>query len=350
MPRSISIRAPLGILLLFVTIAISPCSLAQTTRSRAAPALAEGDPAPELAVSDWITGRPFERFEPGTVYVVEFWATWCGPCIQSMPHLSEIERRFAGRVRVVGITRTDRHNTPDAIRGMVAEKTHTVMRYAAAIDDAGTTYARFMDASGQDGIPCGFVVDAAGRIAYIGHPNMLDMVLPHVIDGTWGPAARAEVVAVEAELAALWSMGDNPAAMLREFERLESAHPHLLDNMQDAKYMLQLMVGDEAAARATGGALIERAVGFDDHQRLREMAMWVIQTEDGPPVAQLDLALRAAREAVRLTDGGWESRLVLARVLAASGEEGAARAQFDAAMERAPADQRTEIQRERDEP
>lgn len=35
-----------------------------------------GDPAPSLSVSDWIKGEKIERFEPGKIYVIDFWATW----------------------------------------------------------------------------------------------------------------------------------------------------------------------------------------------------------------------------------------------------------------------------------
>src|SRR6266487_2199320 len=51
-----------------------------------------GDPAPAFKVSKWLQGTEVKSFEKGKVYVVEFWSTWCGPCIVMMPHMSELQQ------------------------------------------------------------------------------------------------------------------------------------------------------------------------------------------------------------------------------------------------------------------
>ena len=53
-----------------------------------------GDPAPKLEVKEFVKGDPLKGFEPGKTYVVEFWATWCGPCRTSIPHLTELQKKY----------------------------------------------------------------------------------------------------------------------------------------------------------------------------------------------------------------------------------------------------------------
>lgn len=59
-----------------------------------------GSAAPPLDIEHWYSGDVppgLFAFEPGQVYVVEFWATWCGPCVRSLPHLAELQREYADR-------------------------------------------------------------------------------------------------------------------------------------------------------------------------------------------------------------------------------------------------------------
>ncbi len=95
------------LLILLFTMAVT--THAQNGNS---PSLNIGDPAPSLQVREWIKGRPIQRFEKGHIYVVELWATWCGPCIAAMPHLSALAREYKDKVTILGINILEKKPLP----------------------------------------------------------------------------------------------------------------------------------------------------------------------------------------------------------------------------------------------
>ena len=62
-----------------------------------------GRPAPGLSLSGWLNGEVSPSAMKGKIVVVDFWATWCGPCRASVPHNNEIAKKFTGSgVLVIG--------------------------------------------------------------------------------------------------------------------------------------------------------------------------------------------------------------------------------------------------------
>lgn len=156
-----------------------------------------GDQAPPLKVDRWIKGQPVPSFEIGRVYVVEFWATWCGPCRQAMPHLSELAKEYADRTTFIGVDIWEEEhaaqgeNIKAKVNKFVAEMGDRMGYNVCAGSDDGYMASNWMKASGQDGIPATFVIGKDGKLAWIGHPMYLDKVFPKIVDGSFDVNAFA---------------------------------------------------------------------------------------------------------------------------------------------------------------
>jgi len=149
-----------------------------------------GDKAPEIKVN-WIKGTPVNSFDNNMVYVVEFWATWCGPCKSAMPHLSELAKQYAGKVTFVGVNVWEKgteNKTYDTALPAVKEFVESMgdkMGYNVAMDNNDKYMSnQWMKAAGQNGIPASFIVKE-GKIIWIGHPMMLDKTLESIFAGTY---------------------------------------------------------------------------------------------------------------------------------------------------------------------
>ena len=115
-----------------------------------------GKPAPAFAVQEWLTEEPSRKDK---VVLIDFWATWCGPCRKAIPELSELQKEFAADLAVIGIG----DEAPDTVRAFLAD--HPA-GYAQAID---TTKA-MKGAVGVEGIPHVLVISSDGIVRWQGFP------------------------------------------------------------------------------------------------------------------------------------------------------------------------------------
>ncbi|MEH3114366.1 TlpA family protein disulfide reductase [Pedobacter terrae] len=85
-----------GAFCLLIAATFIPKSYAQQSVK---PTLNIGDQAPALKYAKWVQGaNPISELAPDKTYVLEFWATWCAPCIAAMPHLSGLSKKYAGKI------------------------------------------------------------------------------------------------------------------------------------------------------------------------------------------------------------------------------------------------------------
>ena len=155
-----------------------------------------GDPAPPLnlekllqapadAVASWDVLK-------GKVVVLEFWATWCGPCIEAVPHLNDLADEFKEKsVQFIAIT----DEKESVVQPFLKRK---AMRAWVGLD---TDRSMFKD-YGVSGIPHTVVVGTNGVIAWVTHPTGLSAaMINNVLAGKTAapPVARREEKRVAAE-------------------------------------------------------------------------------------------------------------------------------------------------------
>lgn len=188
-----------------------------------------GSKAPPIDIEHWISNgngrfKPVTKFAPGKVYVVEFWATWCGPCVASMPHLAETQARYADKgVQIISISDEDLETVqgflamtvrsskpadgeepgdkegkkaveknPKAAKAQETEKktyAQLTSAYCLTTDPDASVSIDYMEGAAQNGIPTSFIVGKTGLVEWIGHPMSLDKPLELIVADKWDRAA-----------------------------------------------------------------------------------------------------------------------------------------------------------------
>lgn len=135
--------------------------------------------AKTFTLDDVRVGRPPVSLEAlrGKPVVLNFFASWCGPCIREMPALQAMSERYKGKIHFVGVTFSDRR---DAAKG-VLERTR--VSYPAAFDpsmsDVAYDYAvRVM--------PTTFFIGPDGNLVERKDGEISEVQLRTVIDRLWG--------------------------------------------------------------------------------------------------------------------------------------------------------------------
>jgi cytochrome c biogenesis protein CcmG/thiol:disulfide interchange protein DsbE len=120
--------------------------------------LKPGDAAAQFVRGD-LQGHPFDlNAQRGKIVLIDFWASWCPPCIIAIPHLSQLQKKYGARgFQVVGVSMDDSANT--------TKKTMQEIRfnYPVVLGDAklGILYG------GVLGLPLQFLIGADGKILAI---------------------------------------------------------------------------------------------------------------------------------------------------------------------------------------
>lgn len=320
----------------------------------AAPAPARADDfgvgakAPAIDIEHWIHDRggafaPVREFAPGKVYVVEFWATWCGPCVASMPHLAKLQDDlFDKGVTIISISDEDPAKI-DAFLDREAEPGKTfrdvTKGYCLTTDPDRSVNRDYMEAAGENGIPTAFIVGKTGVVEWIGHPMAMDKPLERIVAGTWDRTAyaaeRREMEQVQAKLARLGRLlrGKDPAQALELVDRLiaETTSEGVKERLEQLRGRVatavaqtvgrQALAGGGAKALAAFGRMVDAA--GDSVERLNEAAWLVVELSSAGDDVEPELlaaAAAAAEKAVAIDPENGPVLDTLAHLQAAQGD------------------------------
>jgi thiol-disulfide isomerase/thioredoxin len=123
-----------------------------------------------------------KTWEPGKVYLFEFWATWCGPCIAAIPHVNELHKKYAAKGLIVnGIN--IKEDGKEKVADFVKNKGDGMSYNVAYSGDKSPFLTEWYDAFGLRGIPTTLIVKD-GKLILRSHPMRLtDEIIEAILAG-----------------------------------------------------------------------------------------------------------------------------------------------------------------------
>jgi thiol-disulfide isomerase/thioredoxin len=272
--------------MLSLTVCMALGSVASAIDPPQVPTLKIGDPAPAIKPIAWIQGTPVTKYEPGRVYVVEFWATWCPPCMKAIPHLTALQRKYADSLTVVGVDVDGAGGKGlDEVRAFVKAKSKA-MTYTVAMEDPVKMpmSAAWIAATGATGVPTACIIDRQGKLVWVGYPDVVqsypfDQALEDTLAGKIDLVrSRTLQTSNSHATAAYISQTPTPgseAALRRLITGIVSGHPNY-DEMSPATRQQLLPLQAGIAAKGAIQSVEFRGVGNTGEDRYN------VKQEHGP--------------------------------------------------------------------
>ncbi len=206
MNRSGFFRCGLAPVLMLIAVSAS----AQYNKN---PTLKIGDPAPPVKVQTWLRGQPVTHFETGKVYVLDFWATWCGGCIISFPHISEIANKYKSRVSFSSIDTYEAIGDTEKKEDPVVKVSKFLktppgrnLKLSVAVDGGSNAmWNAWIKPLRRAGLPTTYVIDQEGKIAWMDvNLDHLEWVLDQVLARKWDRQQAAVIMQQRDAIDDMW--------------------------------------------------------------------------------------------------------------------------------------------------
>jgi thiol-disulfide isomerase/thioredoxin len=276
-------------------LVLATCFIANLTGTLSAEdkPLMVGDPAPKLEVREFIKGEPVKQFEKGKVYVVSFWATWCQPCMECIPLLTELQKNNP-KVVFLGVSIDEPATDVAAFVKMMGEKMDYRIATDTRVKDAteGQTQKSWLLASLIDEIPVAFIINKEGKVAWVGQPTDAEEPLAQIVAGKWDLAAEikknSEIVAAKQRAAALDAKFTATVEAKKYQEALDllekalTTDPDLELNWGIAKFWCQMLLHQTDAAIKYGNHIVDE-VYQEDPVQLILIAGLIVRPEEFAP-------------------------------------------------------------------
>jgi thiol-disulfide isomerase/thioredoxin len=139
----------------------------------AAATLNPGDAVKPDAVASaaLIQGEVPKEWEKDKLYILECWATWCGPCIKAIPHVNELHNALNDEgLRVIGMNVWE--DGKEKVEKFVKNKGEGMAYPVVYVGKGGAFETEWLNAAGIRGIPHAFVVKN-GTLLFTTHPSRL---------------------------------------------------------------------------------------------------------------------------------------------------------------------------------
>ena len=115
-----------------------------------------GDVAPQLKLETIVEGKPIKLSDyAGKVVVLDFWATWCGPCREALPKMAQMQRTYGDKIHILAVSSEEK----DLLKKFLATN-------SLPLDFVRDPLALTTEHFGVSAYPTTFVIGKDGKIAW----------------------------------------------------------------------------------------------------------------------------------------------------------------------------------------